>query len=134
MNKRILALDIGDKWIGVAHSDALQIIVSPYQTWQINQFEKELSNYLLKHKVAFILIGLPRTMQGNNSEQTNKVLMWVEEIKIKFKDIIFKLQDERLSSQIAKKILIQNKNKKNSDHTIAACIILENFLLHYNKK
>ena len=133
MYERILALDVGDKWVGVAHSDLSQTIVIPYGTWQFKNFEKEFSNYLLKNKVKLVIVGLPKTMQGNNSDQTNKVLVWVEMIKMQFKEITFQLQDERLSSQFAKKILIENKSKKNSDHTIAASIILENFLLYYKK-
>lgn len=133
MYKRILALDIGDKWIGVAHSDPLKIMVTPYGTWEFENFDKEFTDYLSKNKVALVIVGLPKTMQGNNSEQTNKVIAWLEDIKIKFKEITFHLQDERLSSSFAKKILFDNKSKKNSDHTIAASIILENFLLHYKK-
>jgi putative Holliday junction resolvase len=133
MYKRILALDIGDRWVGVAHTDLMQIMVIPYQTWEFGKFNQEFSAYLLKNQVELVIVGLPKTMQGNNSEQTNKILLWIENIKIKFPTITFHLQDERLSSQFAKKILFQNKNKKNSDHTIAAAIILENFLLHYKK-
>lgn len=133
MNRRILALDVGDKWIGVAHTDMIQISVIPYGTWEMKHFDKEFALYLITHSIECVIVGLPKTMQGNNSEQTNKVLLWFEETKIKFEKITFHLQDERLSSQIAKKILFHNKSKKNSDHTIAAAIILENFLLYYKK-
>ncbi len=131
---RIIAFDIGDKWIGVAHSDFSQSIVFPYATWKVEFFEKEFNNYLINNKIELIIVGIPKTMQGNNSEQTNKVLLWLEDIKAKYKNITFHLQDERLSSKFAKKILSTNKSKKNSDHTIAASIILENFLLYHKSK
>lgn len=134
MNKRIVALDVGDRWIGVAHSDPLQIIAIPYATWEFEKFDSLFSAYLLKNNIKLVIIGLPKTMQGKNSIQTNKILKWYEEVKIRFNHIFFSLQDERLSSQFAKKILFDNKSKKNSDHTVAASIILENFLLYFNKK
>jgi putative Holliday junction resolvase len=133
MNKRILALDLGDKWIGVAHTDLMQIMVIPYGTWRFDSFDTEFSAYILQNRLECVIVGFPKTMQGNASDQTNKVLLWIERIKIKFPTITFHLVDERLSSQFAKKILSENKSKNNSDHTIAAAIILENFLLHYKK-
>jgi putative Holliday junction resolvase len=131
--KRILGLDVGDKWIGSAHTDLTQVIVFPYKTWSINNFDNELAIYLKQNNLECIVVGLPITMNGNISEQTKKIIQWIEQKKIKFPQIIFYTQDERLSSSFAKKIIATNKNKKNSDHSISASIILENFLLSYKK-
>ena len=134
MYKRIVALDVGDVWVGVAHSDYLQMTAIPYASWKFNEFESQFRSYLLLNKVDFVLVGLPKTLQGNYSEQTEKVISWSNNIRKIFSNIEFQFQDERLTSRFAKKIISENKNKKNSDHAVAASIILENFLLYYKKE
>lgn len=134
MYLRIIAFDVGDKWIGVAHTDLLQTMAIPLSTWQVDSFKKEFSLYLTKNNLEKAIVGLPLTLSGGQSEQTKKIESWLIERKIEFPQISFFFQDERLSSQFAKRIMQQNKQKSNhSDHSIAASIMLENFLL-YTKK
>lgn len=131
MYKRIVSFDVGDVWIGVAHSDLLQSIAIPQSTWRNKDFDSEFRKYLKLNTVECALIGLPKTLNGKESEQTEKVYQWVNKKKHIFEEnnILIYFCDERLSSQFAKKIMQQNKNNKHSDHSIAASIILENFLL-----
>ena len=137
MKKRILALDLGDSWIGVANTDITQTIVTPLKIWKSNELFQELENYINKYFPEKIIIGLPITMNNKNSEQTNKVIKIKNEIEVYLKnninekinkiEIIF--LDERLSSTFAKNIQIQNKSQhKNKEQSIAASIILQNYL------
>lgn len=133
MNKKIIALDVGDSWIGFAATDNAQLFVHPKEAVKSSEIIKFLEKYFLENLVEAIILGLPITLKGNESEQTKKVLNFKKILEEKFKDKNFFFQDERLSSQFAGKILRENKKSKSSEHSVAACIILENFLLK-NKK
>lgn len=134
MYKRIVAFDVGDVWIGMAHTDLLQTIAIPFATWKSEEFNTKFQQYSLLYPIELILIGLPKTLKNNISIQTKKVYTWFEETKKNFPNFNFILVDERLSSQFAKNILTQSKSKKNSDHAVAASIILENYLLSKTNK
>lgn len=131
--KRIVAFDVGDTWIGVAHTDLLQAIVIPHDTWKYKDFNTLFAKYLLINKIESVVVGLPKTLEGRDSQQTAKVIEWVAQKRSIFENIEFIFFDERLTSQFAKKIIRHNKSNKNSDHSVAAGIILENYLVLKNK-
>lgn len=131
--KRIVAFDVGDTWIGVAHTDFLQTIVIPHDTWKYKDFDTFFAKYLLINKIESVVVGLPKTLEGRESQQTTKVIEWVAQKRVIFENIEFIFFDERLTSQFAKKIIRHNKSNKNSDHSVAAGIILENYLVLKNK-
>ena len=137
--KRILGLDHGDRRIGLALSDPLQIIAKPFKTIDL-KFTKnifDLLNSIIKEKdVEKIIVGYPITLKNKFSIQTDKVLKFVELLK-KNVQIEVKLYDERLTSQIAQKSLIMQgvktgHNKDDVDKT-AAAVFLQNYL-DENKK
>lgn len=132
---KIIALDVGDAWIGTAYTDFSHTFVFPGETWRTHEFKQKFTAYITLHKIQIAVIGLPLTLQGKKSEQTNKIETWIEQAKINFPSIAFHIQDERLSSKFAQNIINQNNNKnKHSNHSIAACIILENYIqLNKNK-
>lgn len=135
-NKRILAFDCGDRWIGTAHTDESKTFVYPYKTWEKKNIIIELNNYLKAYSIECIVLGLPITMKGNISAQTNKVIEFKTFLEENYSEIKIFTQDERLSSSFAKNIQIQNNSSKNKEkeHAISAAIILENFILNYSKK
>ena len=137
--KRILGLDHGDRRIGLALSDPLQIIAKPFETIDL-KFAKnifDLLNSIIKEQnVEKIIVGYPITLKNKFSIQTKKVLKFVELLK-KNVQIEVKLYDERLTSQIAQKSLIMQgvktgHNKEDVDKT-AAAVFLQNYL-DENKK
>lgn len=132
--KRIMCLDYGDVRIGIAFSDLLQTIASPYDTYtrrdltQDIQFFKDLS---IKQEVEKIIIGLPYNMDGTKGERI--------EVTQKFGDLLSKALelpveyvDERLSSVEAEDILAEAKvpaiKRKGLIDKIAAGIILQSYL------
>ena len=132
--KRILGLDHGDRRIGLALSDPLQIIAKPFETIDL-KFAKnifDLLNSIIKEQnVEKIIVGYPITLKNKFSIQTKKVLKFVELLK-KNVQIEVKLYDERLTSQIAQKSLIMQgvktgHNKGRVDET-AAAIFLQEYL------
>ena len=137
--KRILGLDHGDRRIGLALSDPLQIIAKPFETIDL-KFTKNiydlLNSIIIEHDVEKIIVGYPITLKNEFSIQTEKVLKFVELLK-KNVQIEVKLYDERLTSQIAQKSLIMQgvktgHNKDDVDKT-AAAVFLQNYL-DENKK
>ena len=131
---RILALDYGDKKIGVAISDPMQVIAKPFKTLN-NTTNKDtllkLNHIISEYDIEKVVVGLPLTLKNKYSIQTKKVIAFIEFLK---KNISISVHpyDERFSSKIAIQSLIQQgiktgHNKKEIDKT-AAAIFLQNYL------
>ena len=135
---KILALDLGDKWIGSAISDVLAITCKPYETTTIENIDSFLKNILHEELIDTIVIGLPITTKGTESEQTKKTILFKKSLENKFnlingQKIEWVLWDERFSSKRANAILNKtkkttSKNNKQKDHNIAAAFILQSYL------
>ncbi len=132
---KILALDIGDKWVGSAISDALKITCKPYKTIAIDHLEEFIKKTLEEEQINNVIVGYPKTMKGEESEQTKKTVKIkkrLEELfsKVKGKLIQWVLWDERLSSKRAQtKIDVRSSRKARLlEHSIAAAFILQSYL------
>jgi len=115
-------------------SDPLGIIARPYSTIDrkgtFNYFA-EIQKLIVELDIAEIVVGLPKSMKGTDSEQTRVVRDFILQLQEKT-SIPIQTTDERLSSVSAKKIMVQKGiktgvNKSEIDRT-AACIILQEFL------
>lgn len=126
---KVMALDLGDVWVGTALSDPLKIIAKPYQTVKLSELLPFLHNLFKKEQIDTIVIGYPRTMRDTESQQTKKVLLQKEILEKEFPLKKYILWDERLSSKQAKTIQRQNsKIDSTKEHSIAAALILETYL------
>ena len=135
---RVLGIDYGDSRIGLAMSDPLKIIASPYKTIRNEGNEKCLQVFqsLIKEKdVEAIVVGLPIGLKGQETVQTKKVrefanLLYALKLPIH-------LEDERLSSVSAEKSMIQQNIKTGHNKGLidqrAAAIILQQFLDKKNR-
>ena len=135
---RVLGIDYGDSRIGLAMSDPLKIIASPYKTIRNEGNEKCLQVFqsLIKEKdVEAIVVGLPMGLKGQETVQTKKVrefanLLYALKLPIH-------LEDERLSSVSAEKSMIQQNIKTGHNKGLidqrAAAIILQQFLDKQNR-
>ena len=130
---RLLAIDYGDRRVGLALSDPLKMIASPYRTI-INKNNtiliEEIESIIAAKDIELIIIGLPLGMTGQKTEQTKKVEEFVD--KLTDRGIIFKYEDERWSSVAAKRSMKQQNiksgyNKDLVDQT-AAAIFLQQYL------
>lgn len=125
-----MALDVGDKRIGVALANSIAKIASPLTVIANNQqaFTK-INEIIREHLVTELIVGLPRNMSGEETEQTKKVRDFVNNLK-KHIDIPLSFQDESLTTVEAEKRLLASNagyNKESID-AVAASIILEDFL------
>ena len=133
-----LGIDLGDKWIGISISDGLAITCRPYKTTTKEKLVPDLVEILRDEPIDTIVIGLPITSNGTESEQTKKVRNQKEAIEKEVSESISRtmkwvLWDERLSTKRAHTTLKRTKKKaakKNpqQDHAIAAAFILQSFL------
>jgi len=133
---KILALDLGDKWIGSAISDGLGITCKPYKTVDITQTEQFLETTIREEDISTIVIGKPTTFSGLESEQTKKIINTAKELEEKINpkfnnQIKWILWDERLSSKRAESLntkKIKTKEDKIKSHSVAAAFILQSYL------
>jgi putative Holliday junction resolvase len=131
---RILALDHGTRRIGVAVSDELQIIAQPLEYIAPEPFADFLArlNEIIRAKeISFLLIGMPRNMDGSYGPAALKVQEFVAALKAAV-TIPIKTWDERLTTVQAQKFLIQggvrrDQRKQKVDKT-AAAILLQSYL------
>ncbi len=132
--KRTLGLDIGTKRIGIAISDPLGISAQPLkailrkpETDSVNEIKKICEEY----DVDLIVAGLPKNMDGSLGFQTEDVLSYLKLIKNNI-SINIELEDERLTSKIAEKALIEQSKKPSRKKELidisSAILILQQFL------
>ncbi len=130
---RILCIDIGDKNIGVAISDEENLIAKGLGTLKVDEniFEK-IKEIVKKYNVSKIVYGLPLKMDGSFSIQTEKTISFITKLKNEIKDIEFISWDERLTTTLAEKFLLQadlsRKKRKKLRDKLSAQIILQNYL------
>lgn len=132
--KRIMGLDYGDVRIGIAFSDLLQTIASPYDTYTRLNLEADLNyfyNLAKKQDVELVVIGLAYNMDGTSGDRIELTKQFGELLKQKL-NLPIVYVDERLSSVEAEDILREAKvpalKRKGLIDKIAAGIILQNYL------
>lgn len=131
---KYLALDLGTKTLGLAISDKLGIIASPYKVLRyddINNLIDELLVIINEEKVDELVLGLPKNMNNSLGFASERSLNFKTLLESKC-DLPIHLVDERLSTMEAENLLISNdtsrqKRKKIID-AYAASIILDTFL------
>ena len=131
---RILALDYGEKRVGLAISDIMKIIAKPFKTLS-NTSDKSVINELkiiiVEKSIEKIVVGLPTTMSNQESKQTKIVIQFINQLKTAV-DIPVISYDERLTSIEAKRSLISQGIKtgynKGAVDMTAAAIFLQNHL------
>ena len=131
---RILALDHGTKRIGVAVSDETKSIAQPLEYIPAEPFADflaRLKHLLIEKEIDLVLIGLPRNMDGSYGPAAQKVEAFVAVLKTAI-TVPIKMRDERLTSVMANRILIQggvrrDKRKEKVDK-MAAAILLQSYL------
>jgi putative Holliday junction resolvase len=129
---KIVALDLGDQWVGVALSDISRIIARPHTTVPLSKLEAFLTTLLEEHKISTIIVGYPQTLRGTESAQTKKIVEEKNNLEKRFPDVAWILWDERLSSKQAQKV--GKKGDKLHIHAKAAAVILDSYLTHLKFK
>ena len=131
---RILSIDYGIKRTGIAVTDELQIIASGLITIPSETAIAFLTTYFSKENVSKVIIGEPKQMNGDPSESTPIIEKFVTAFKIAFPEMQIVRVDERFTSKMAFKIMIDSGLKKKQRQNkglvdeIAATILLQDYL------
>jgi len=131
---RLLGLDVGDKVVGVALSDETATIAGGLDTLRRigpRRDVKAIADLAKRHDVAEIVVGLPLGLDGSTGTQAQKVLAFVETLKIAVRVPIVPW-DERFTTVAAQQALIEGevsrKDRKAVIDKVAAILILQNYL------
>ena len=135
MIERMVALDVGDRRIGVAVSDPLWITAQGVETyWRTESTKKDVAYIvalLRRYEPCRLLLGLPMNMNGTIGEQGEKVQRFADAIKKEWDgELLF--FDERLTTMAARRVLVdadisRGKQKKVIDK-LAAVLILQGYM------
>lgn len=131
---RILAIDYGQKRVGLAVSDPLQIIANKLTTVRTHDLMDFLSNYFLTEQVDVVVVGYPVTLQNEASESVRYINPFLKQFQKKFPDIKLEQFDERFTSKMAFQTMIDAglKRKDRQDKAlvdaVSATIILQGYM------
>jgi putative Holliday junction resolvase len=129
-----MAFDYGNKRIGVAVTDPLQIIATGLTTIHPKDVIEFIKKYLLTEQVECFVVGEPKQMDGTPSQSAQHVKGFITILKRNFPEIKIASVDERFTSKMASATIAQSgfkktdrQNKERID-TISATIILQSYL------
>lgn len=131
---RIVAIDYGKKRIGLAVSDPCRIIATGLQTVLSHEIFKFLQDYIVHEKVDLFVVGHPKQMDNQDSESMAYIRPFLTALKRKFPEIPIVMYDERFTSVLAHKALVEGgaKRKTRQDKalidTMSATIILTSYM------
>ena len=131
---RILAIDYGVRRTGLAVSDPLRLIAGGLTTIETKQLERFLADYFQKEQVDVIVLGKPSQMDGTPSETWRFIEPLSRRLKAAYPDKEVVFYDERFTSVLAHRAMIDGGMKKMARRDkavvdkIAATIILEDYM------
>lgn len=131
---RTMGIDYGDKRVGIALSDPLGITAQGYGTLENTGGKKlfeQIVTVVKEKQVSQIVVGLPKNMDNSQGFRSEATYAFVERLKT-YTDVPVTLWDERLTTVEAHGYLnemdVRGKRRKAVVDTVAACLILENYL------
>lgn len=131
---RILSIDYGKKRTGLAVTDPLKIIAGGLTTVETSKLMDFLKSYMEKEDVERIVVGLPKQMNGQESENMKNITPFVNRLKKLYPDLPVEFFDERFTSVLAHKAMLESgigkkarQNKALVDE-ISATIILQGYM------
>ncbi|MDH6308168.1 putative Holliday junction resolvase [Dysgonomonas sp. PFB1-18] len=131
---RFLAIDYGTKRTGLAVSDILKIIANGLTTVATHTLFDYLKTYLEREDVEKIIVGLPKQMNNEYSENMKHIRPFVKKLQTLYPNIPIELYDERFTSALAQKAIIDAGLKKKDRQNkalvdeVSAVIILQSYM------
>ncbi|MGB1251734.1 MAG: Holliday junction resolvase RuvX [Candidatus Promineifilaceae bacterium] len=131
---RLLAIDLGEKRIGIALSDAMQIVSKPLHIFQRTSRKADFAHYqqlINEHDVVLVVMGLPTYLNGDDSTQTKWVRHYSAELAENI-SVPLVFQNEAYSTKNAHKRMNElGYNQKKQDQqrdAVAAALFLQEYL------
>jgi putative Holliday junction resolvase len=131
---RILAIDYGNKRVGLAITDPLQLIASPLDTIHSQDLVKFVLDYHLREPLAAIVVGMPRTLLNEPTDVTSAVVGLLRRLRRELPGVPIHEIDERFTSRLAKQAMLAGglgrkaRQDKATVDKVSAALILQSFL------
>jgi len=131
---RILAIDYGQKRVGIAATDPTKLIASGLTTVHSNEVFSYLDDYFKSEDVETVVIGAAKQMNNEDSQSSTHIEPFVKNFEKRYPTVAVKRVDERFTSKIAERVILESgigkkarQNKKLVD-TVSATLILQSYL------
>jgi putative pre-16S rRNA nuclease len=136
---RVLAIDVGERRIGLAISDVTRTLARPLMTLKVTsraeaveRVAAEIANLIAEDDgLGMVVVGLPVRLDGSANEQTPRVAAFIEALKVRT-TIPILTADERLTSREAESLLAERtrdwRERKARLDAAAAAVILQDYL------
>lgn len=137
---RIMAIDYGQKRIGLAVTDPEQIFATALTTVHVKDLFQYLKDYFSSEVVDCVVVGEPRQMNNTPSASSRFIDPFVKKFQSKFPDMTLEREDERFTSKMARQTMIDSGIKKSARQNketvdaISATIILQSYLEKQGRK
>ena len=137
---RTIGIDYGRARVGIAVSDPLGIFASPVETVQTAKIIDYLQKYAASQTIVGFVVGYPMNLDGRPSEAAQDVDVFLKQLARKFPDVPVTLEDERFTTVLAHRAMIDGGMKKSrrrdkmSCDKISAAIILQGYLDRQNSE
>jgi len=131
---RILAIDYGQKRVGLAVTDPLQITANGLDTVPSGEIFAYLKDYCAREDVVCFVVGWPLDLKGQEAESMRFVAPFVKALGRKFPDISIEKVDERFTSKMASQAILMSGLKKKARQNkglvdkVSAIIMLQSYL------
>ena len=131
---KIVPLDYGSKRVGVAISDPENKIAFALKTISTELVLKYIIDLVAAEKTSIIVIGFPVNLDGSLNDISNEINVFINKLNQKIPEIIIEKYDERFTSVIAKKTILnsgigkQKRQNKSLVDKVSATIILQSYL------
>ena len=131
---RLLAIDYGKKRTGIAVTDTLQLIANGLTTVPTHELLAFILDYVSREPVERILVGLPKQMNNEASENMKRIEPFVRSLQKKLPDVPVEYVDERFTSVLAHRAMLDAGLKKKDRQNkalvdeISATIILQSYM------
>jgi putative Holliday junction resolvase len=131
---RILAIDYGQKRVGLAVTDELQLIANNLTTVHSKDIFTFLEDYFKKENVECVVVGEPKQMNNTASESAKFIDPFVKKLKKKFPELRIERFDERFTSKMASQTILEAGLKKKDRQnkalidSVSATILLQSYM------
>lgn len=130
-NQEVIAIDVGTKRVGVARANTIARIPEPLAVLSAETAIPEIIELVRANHATVIVVGLPRDMKLQETEQTRFTRQWAAQLQQQT-DTPLVWQDEAVTSELATQYVQQHKLAPSMLDAVAACIILEDYLLAHH--
>jgi putative Holliday junction resolvase len=131
---RIIGIDVGTKWVGLARTDLLRTIANPIDTYHVDDVFDALEKLIEEDRVQKLVVGWPLTLEGLEGRAIKMVERFLTKLRLHFPDIEIDKIDERYTSKEAVAAMVEagvpKMKRRESDRVnrAAAAVILQKYL------